>query len=282
MSALINKLAELSKISNDDLEHFRKASILNYQNEGISIADTEELKIIINDVETYCGSDDEDVYFVPIHAWRALAQMNPSSDTVAFLLENKRNPYLDDMDWLTEDLINIIEAIGQDAIQPIDDFLSNNKENTDGLVAIEGLSKIPQTHSALTDQCVTVLSKHFANYATQNEDVNGFLLMGLLNLNAALPHIDLIRAAFEADKVDEFCAGDIEDVEINLGLRTERATPRRAWDFGSPQFAEESDSIDEMRGLSNKTTPNLSKKEQEKRKAKNKQAKQARKKNRKK
>ncbi len=277
MSELIKKLTLLSKASNDDLEHFHKAPILPYHEKGISIADTAELKTIINDIEIYGEDKDESKFFIPIHAWRALAQVNPSADTIEFLLEFVKNPYLKNIDWFNDDFVSIIEAIGEPAIQPIDDLIGKNGDNDSCVSAIEGLSRIPKTHSGLTNQCIAVVSKYFANYAAQDESVNGFLLIGLLELKAALPNIDLIRAAFEADKIDEFCAGDLEDVEIELGLRIERTNPREVWDS---TFLDDDD--EEKIQLPNRTAPALSKKEKEKRKAKNKEAKKARKKNRKK
>jgi preprotein translocase subunit SecA len=47
----------------------------------------------------------------------------------------------------------------------------------------------------------------------------------LLDLKA-VESINAIRAAFDADPVDISIAGDKEDVEIELGLREKRATPK--------------------------------------------------------
>lgn len=47
----------------------------------------------------------------------------------------------------------------------------------------------------------------------------------------------MIRAAYAADLVDEMICGDIEDVEIDLGLRIGRSTPaRRYWGPSQPQL----------------------------------------------
>ncbi|GAA4648616.1 hypothetical protein GCM10023116_08850 [Kistimonas scapharcae] len=55
---------------------------------------------------------------------------------------------------------------------------------------------------------------------------NGCLLVSLIDLGAK-EAIESIRAAFARDAVDYLFAGDLEDVEIALGLRDERATPSR-------------------------------------------------------
>jgi preprotein translocase subunit SecA len=53
----------------------------------------------------------------------------------------------------------------------------------------------------------------------------GYAIGNLLDLKA-VEAIDTIRQAFRLDAVDISIAGDLEDVEIDLGLRERRITPR--------------------------------------------------------
>jgi hypothetical protein len=55
--------------------------------------------------------------------------------------------------------------------------------------------------------------------------LNGLLIGRLLDLKA-IEAIDDIRQLFARDCVDITCAGDLEEVEIELGLRQTRITPR--------------------------------------------------------
>jgi uncharacterized protein len=55
--------------------------------------------------------------------------------------------------------------------------------------------------------------------------LNGLLIGCLLDLDAA-EAIDDIRRYFAKDCVDITCAGDLEEVEIELGFRSERSTPK--------------------------------------------------------
>tara|TARA_R100001143_G_scaffold2443_2_gene5233 strand:- start:3284 stop:3472 length:189 start_codon:yes stop_codon:yes gene_type:complete len=50
--------------------------------------------------------------------------------------------------------------------------------------------------------------------------LNGLLVSKLLDLQA-VECIDAIREMYRIDIVDISCAGDIEDVEIELGLRND-------------------------------------------------------------
>ena len=58
------------------------------------------------------------------------------------------------------------------------------------------------------------------------DDLNGFLVMGLVNLRAR-EHLAVIRSAFSEKSVDTAIMGDLEDAEIELGVR-ERRTSERA------------------------------------------------------
>jgi hypothetical protein len=62
------------------------------------------------------------------------------------------------------------------------------------------------------------------NPYTSERTLNGFLIAQLMDLKA-VEAIDGIRHMFALDCVDLSCAGDLE-VEIDLGFRTQRSTPK--------------------------------------------------------
>ena len=63
-----------------------------------------------------------------------------------------------------------------------------------------------------------------ARYAANDPQINGFWVSDLIDLNA-IESFPIIKKAYEA-KVDPMICGDLEDVEIELGLIKERTTPR--------------------------------------------------------
>ena len=79
------------------------------------------------------------------------------------------------------------------------------------------------TISAL--ECVGVLTEMLERHAETDPTANGFIIDALLHPEGA-ESIDAMRAAFDADSVDISIAGDKEDVEIELGLRKKRDTPK--------------------------------------------------------
>ncbi|MFT6963176.1 MAG: hypothetical protein ACJAWV_002910 [Flammeovirgaceae bacterium] len=51
--------------------------------------------------------------------------------------------------------------------------------------------------------------------------------MGLLDIGKGKKHYTLVKEAFEADNVDESILGDLEEFEIEIGVRTERETKKQ-------------------------------------------------------
>ena len=60
--------------------------------------------------------------------------------------------------------------------------------------------------------------------AATDPTIAGFAVSALIDLGA-VEAIDAIRDAFRRDTVDISIAGDVEDVEVEFGLRAGRATP---------------------------------------------------------
>jgi len=74
------------------------------------------------------------------------------------------------------------------------------------------------------EECIGVLTKQLERFDENELELNGFLISYLVDLNA-VESMTSIGAAFEKDCVDFMIMGDLEDVEIALGLREERSDP---------------------------------------------------------
>jgi len=66
--------------------------------------------------------------------------------------------------------------------------------------------------------------------ALDEEHVNGFLIGNLLDLDA-VEAASIIEAACDAHRVDLWINGDWEDVQVELGLKSSRATRRRTGSY---------------------------------------------------
>jgi hypothetical protein len=103
------------------------------------------------------------------------------------------------------------------------------------MTAIKCLEEIAKRHPSSRDECVGILAHRLDGGADNDPTVNGFLISALIDLGA-VETMDIIRHAFDKQVVDLSVAGDVEDVELELGVRTRRSTPRPVYHpfFGQP------------------------------------------------
>jgi hypothetical protein len=191
---------------------------------GIGAAETEALIRMACDPALLQADNDSPEVWAPVHAWRALGQLRAEAATaplVALLAE------LETDDAAEADLPAVFGMIGPSVIAPLAVFLAapDVASSVKG-VAMMALKEITARHPAARDDCVAVLARVLETVSTEDSLAGGFAVGTLLDLHA-VEAIDAIRGAFARGAVDDWVAGDLEDVEIELGLRAHRATKRR-------------------------------------------------------
>jgi hypothetical protein len=87
------------------------------------------------------------------------------------------------------------------------------------------LGEIGRRHPDARDQCVAVLARQLEHFEEQDESLNAFLVGPLRDLRA-VESAPVMKRAFAADRVDTGVQGDWEDVQIDMGLRQARETPK--------------------------------------------------------
>ncbi len=195
----------------------------NYLELGLAEEHIPELICMISDQALNNASGDSAEVWAPLHAWRALGQLKAveASEPLVRLYET-----LPDDDWLSPELPKVFSLIGPAAIPAIQRYLSD--DTIDEFLKIGApscLEMIALNHPDNRDDCIAVLGGQLSIYKTNGDTFNGFLIMALVQLQAK-DAIKVINAAFKADLVDISVMGDLEDVEIELGLRSHRETPR--------------------------------------------------------
>jgi SEC-C motif/Protein of unknown function (DUF1186)/PBS lyase HEAT-like repeat len=191
------------------------------------------------------GSDAPEIW-APVHAWRALAQLR-AEEAIEPLLEFAKTD-LDD-DAVSEEFSTVFGMIGPAAISPIAAFLGDRSIAwMPASLASGGLTEVVRRHPECRDECVAILTRLLERAADMDPTANGFAISSLLDL-AAIEAIDTIREAFRLNAVDISIAGDLEDVEIELGLRRRRLTSKPNYPFVSKQFVSGSHVIDDDGGV---------------------------------
>jgi SEC-C motif/PBS lyase HEAT-like repeat len=186
------------------------------------------------------GDPESPAIWAPVHAWRALGQLGIAEAVqplLAFL-----NMIGEDEDVATEELPIVFGLIGPTALPAIGAFLAApSRSNSSIRVAASGLGEIALRHPPWRNECLTHLVRLLDQDAPPDDTGKGAVVSTLLDLNA-VEAIDAIRLAFRRNTIDISIAGDVEDVEIELGLRRRRSTPAPRYHLlpvGSPGFPSE-------------------------------------------
>jgi hypothetical protein len=253
---------------------------LDYPSMGITLADVPALIRLMQDDDMRLMEhpegwpDDEDLpeWYAGIHAWRALGQLK-AEEAIPAILEIFYQIDDDENDWLSSDTNEIFAQIGPAAVAPLRAYLLDEENGPYARgTAADALKSIALRHPETRADCVVALVRALEYYPEQDESLNAFLIWDLTDLKA-IEHIDLIEQAFAANCVDILVAGDVEDIKIELGLLTERITPKKR-----PFLFRKPDLIDSKHRINQPAKPSTAKKDKNKRK----QEKKSRKKNRKK
>ena len=193
----------------------------DYNALGLTEDHVAELIQMSTDEALNVAPGDSEAVWAPLHAWRALGQLR-ATEAIEPLL-GLTETYVDD-DWLAYELPIVFAMIGADTLPHVHSFLADSSRDLGArLIMTTALRRLGESDASLRERCRTVLRDQLAHHPEQSPDLNGFLISALIDLEAR-DDIDLIREAFEAGSVDLSVAGDLEDVEVELGVRTHRTT----------------------------------------------------------
>jgi hypothetical protein len=165
-------------------------------------------------------------FWAPYHAWRALAQLL-AENVIDKLVQNLDFMEAADTDWFDHVLIQIFVEVGPVSIPSLAFYLIDTNHETGACIACgETLGKIGKRYPEAREQAIGALVSTLELFDQNDGNLNGFILSDLLDLHA-VETLPVIRRAFTANAIDITIAGDLEDAEIELGLRTQRSTPSR-------------------------------------------------------
>lgn len=199
---------------------------LDYIALGLSRDDVPVLIRMATDEQLHDGPQDSPVVFAPIHAWWALGQLR-AEEAIAPLvgLFRRTDDVMDD--WVSENLPNDLAEFGAEALGPLTAYLADATHGDWSRVAAgKTIGLVAKKYPELRTDCITRLGTQLECFAAQSEILNAFLILPLWDLRAveAMP---VIERAFSSGRVDESIVGDLEDVQIEFGLKTRREHPRK-------------------------------------------------------
>jgi len=200
----------------------RNAPWPEYKELGFNQEHVPDLIRIATDMDLHKSRSDSVEVWAPLHAWRVLGQLRAqeAAEPLVRLFEQ-----LTDDDWLPSELPKVFSMIGPATIPILTNFLDNEEVEENCRISVPHcLEQVAKAHPMHRDACIGILVHQLDKYRINGLRLNAFLVSGLMNLDA-VEAIDVIRKAFLAEKVDLVVAGDLEDVEIEMGLRMVRTRP---------------------------------------------------------
>ncbi len=193
-----------------------------------TLDDVPTLLMLYADEEINSMDSDRPEVWGQVHAWRTLGQLGSEAAIEPII---RSFDTLHDDDYAQSELCKVISMIGPVAIPALVEYWQQPEKNEFSYcLAVDSLCEIAKFHPAHRIQVIDIYLNYMKHPYTSERILNGLLIAQLMDLKA-VEAIDGIRGMFASDCVDLSCAGDLEEVEIDLGLRTQRSTPK-------PTFAE--------------------------------------------
>lgn len=222
-STLFTKLSSL--LMPDDFRVWSPDKPL-YKDLNIHKDDLPELISLVANV-TLFESELEEELWIPVHAWRILYEIEATSsvDTLISLFDKYHN-----CDYASEELYKIVALLSKGSrLKELSEHLHDkSKYMSSRCIALNAIEYTANKYGSYESQCIDILASCLNKSDGNWRTFNGLIVASLASLKAA-SKIDVIKKAFNDDIIELFIAGDLEDVEISLGLRKKRDTPTRKY-----------------------------------------------------
>lgn len=211
----------------------KKDSWMNYIELGLGQHHIPDLIDVATDTYLLEKEEDPKRNSAPIHAWRALGQLKAIEAIPSMLACFEIYERFGDIGF--EELPIVMGMIGEETIDPLYNYLIDcQKSEFSRVMAKAGLEKIALQNASNNEILNTVIQRltlYLKNATEDTLSLNGLTVIALLDIHKIHPlpegTIKEIINIYNKEIVDEFDTGDLEDVEIELGVRKERTTPRR-------------------------------------------------------
>lgn len=215
----IKPFFELDKVN----IHYNNARLDYIEKFDIGQESIEEL------IELACDRSDEELDYdeytkeidrffnATLHAVYALAQLQALEavePVLGRMYEEQSN------DFLNEAIPEFLGKMGEGVVPLIKEHLTIRHENK--LFLFEGIDQIIKNYPHTEDELTEILIDYI-QFSSDDGTHLAFAISSMVDFSAA-KHIEFIRDMFKRREIDYAVMGDIETIEISLGLRPKRGT----------------------------------------------------------
>jgi hypothetical protein len=225
MKNTIEKLAKLTEPSRD-----KDVDICSdYLQSDFTAEHIPQLVKIISEENFYIFLS-ENEYWIPLHAWRILGCLK-AEETIKPLIGVFNNLSEIGGNWIFDEIPIAMGKMGSAAISPLSLFFKNkNNDLYARVIAIDGMRYIAENYPECREEVLNQYQHYIAHLDCSDNTFNGLLVTCLMKL-MAVELMDDIRTLYQRHCIDLVISVDIEDVEIVLGLRQIRNTPRPRYEL---------------------------------------------------
>jgi hypothetical protein len=231
------KFQTLFKFGSDGLMRTKEFTP-DYKKIGFNEDDIDNLiKIALDKDLFFSNNNAEALMYAPCHAIMALAQLE-TIDLFDALLA--RIEFFEDDDYYTNAALRYFEAVGYERFTKLIEFFLNSKNNIyNRMLILEAIEKISENHKDTHEMVEKTLVEYLQRDDELDDGLNAMVIFHLIDISGDI-HIELIREVFSTKPVDVYYDGDLEDVEIRVGLRKHRDTPKpNLFNFGDIEDEED-------------------------------------------
>jgi hypothetical protein len=191
---------------------------------GFTAHDVPALLGMASDPELHVASSESAAVWAPLHAMRALGWLRAET-AIAPLAAEWGRPGIEDDDFVADEIAAALAAIGPASVSAAAATLADESRSERArLSAARTLARLATAHPAARAAALAALVGQLNAHPVQKPDFNGLLVSALIDAKAVEAEAHIERA-FASGRVDEFVAGDFEDVQIELGLKLYRERP---------------------------------------------------------
>ncbi|NJL09299.1 MAG: HEAT repeat domain-containing protein [Calothrix sp. SM1_7_51] len=160
--------------------------------------------------------------WAPVHAWRALGQLQACAAIEPLLQLFHKS---EDNDLVSEEMPKVYGMIGAAAIPALAKYLADSSNGIfSRITAVNSLEEIANHDSNSRVQSITVLAQQLKSFHQNPAELSGFVVASLINLKA-IDAASIIKAAFAAQAIPEDIVGSWEEVKEALGVTSEEDLP---------------------------------------------------------
>nr|VFK58091.1 MAG: yecA family protein [Candidatus Kentron sp. TUN] len=190
---------------------------------GFGCDDVPNLLDIVTDQTPNDADENSAEIWASLHAWRTLGQLRCSEAIEPLINLFDR---FNQNDWALTELPMVIGMIGNAGIEPLNRYLNSpSHDSFSRVMALESMEEIGLRHLDSRETVVSVMTTYLKSPDQDDPFLNACVVAGLLDFSA-VESIDTIREVYAKGLAELSVCGDIEEIEISLGLRSERSTPK--------------------------------------------------------